>query len=226
MGPEETNTPLWQTEFETGHGSGETRITNDACTRRNNAVEKHKARLLCHDLFETLAPGQENPNESNEGLYGDEAQQLNDSSSEDLEVLDTDSSEGPNGLGPICFCPDTKPDAPQNAKTAGDAYSIGLYYLKLREKFGITPVRVHNHKTVMHAIVRAAVHRIIKHCPREKQNEDCPGCAIDAPGQRHHACVSWSLDDVNCKIKEISGSLCMEDPNSVLDKSSNHQINV
>ncbi|XP_043357870.1 uncharacterized protein LOC119847565 isoform X2 [Dermochelys coriacea] len=135
---------------------------------------------------------------------------LSDGSSEDLEILDTDSSEGPNSLGLICFCPDPKPDAPQNAKTAGDAYSIGLYYLNLKEKFGIKPVQVRNSKTVMRAIVQAAVHGIIKHCLREKQNEDCPGCAIDAPGQRHHACVYWSLDDVNCKIKEISGSLCME----------------
>ncbi|KAH1177163.1 hypothetical protein KIL84_010865 [Mauremys mutica] len=64
MGPEETNTPLWQTVFEPGHGSGEMGIANNACTRRNNAVEKHEARPLGHDLFETPAPGQENPNES------------------------------------------------------------------------------------------------------------------------------------------------------------------
>ncbi|KAH1185283.1 hypothetical protein KIL84_018032 [Mauremys mutica] len=90
-------------------------------------------------------------------------QQLSDGSSEDLEVLDTDSSEGPSGLGPICFCPDTKPDAPQNAETAGDAYSVGLYYLKLREKCSIKPERVLNRKTWMRALVRAAVHGIIKH---------------------------------------------------------------
>ncbi|EMP36229.1 hypothetical protein UY3_06560 [Chelonia mydas] len=114
------------------------------------------------------------------------------------------------GLGPICFFPDSKPDAQQNGETEGDAYSIDLYYLKLREKFGIKPVRVHNRKTVMCAIVRAALHGIIKHCLREKQNEDCSGCTIDAPDQRYHDCVYWSLDDVNCKSKEISGSLCME----------------
>ncbi|KAH1186841.1 hypothetical protein KIL84_019590 [Mauremys mutica] len=56
-GPEETNTPLWQTVFETGHGRSETGIANNACTHRNSAVEKHKARPLGHDLFETPAPG-------------------------------------------------------------------------------------------------------------------------------------------------------------------------
>ncbi|CAM5142222.1 unnamed protein product [Natator depressus] len=103
-------------------------------------MEKHEARSLGQDLFETPDPGQENPNESDKGLYGDEAQQLNDGSSEDLEVLDTNSSKGPSGLGPICFCPDPKPDAQRTAETEGNAYSIGLYYLKLREKFGIKPV--------------------------------------------------------------------------------------
>ncbi|XP_065453500.1 uncharacterized protein LOC135983858 [Chrysemys picta bellii] len=194
--------------FETGHGIGETGIVNNACTHKNDAVEKHEARSVGQDFFETLEPSQENPNESNKGLYGDEAQ-LSDGSSEDLAVLDTESCEGSSGLGLICFGPDPEPDAQQNAETAADAYSIGLYYLKLREKFGIKPVRVHNRKTVMRAIVRAAVHGIIKHCLREKQNEDCPGCTIDAPGQRHHDCVYWSLD-VNCKIKDISSSLCLE----------------
>ncbi|EMP32287.1 hypothetical protein UY3_10585 [Chelonia mydas] len=74
MGPEETNTPLWQTVFETGHGSGESGIANYACTCKNDVVEKHVARPLGQDLFETPDPSQENPNDSNKGLYGDEAQ--------------------------------------------------------------------------------------------------------------------------------------------------------
>ncbi|XP_039374548.1 uncharacterized protein LOC120394382 [Mauremys reevesii] len=73
MGPEETNTLLGQTIFETGHGRWETGIANDACTRRNNEMEKHEARLLGQDLFETPDPSRENPNDSNKGLYGDEA---------------------------------------------------------------------------------------------------------------------------------------------------------
>ncbi|CAM2109053.1 unnamed protein product [Caretta caretta] len=56
--------------FEMGHGSRETGITNDACTRKNDVVEKQVARSLGQDLSETLDPGQGNANDSNKGLYG------------------------------------------------------------------------------------------------------------------------------------------------------------
>ncbi|KAH1170067.1 hypothetical protein KIL84_001052 [Mauremys mutica] len=56
-------------------------------------------------------------------------------------------------IEPDLFLPDPRPDALQNAETEGDAYSIGPCYLKLKEKFGIKPVRVHNRKTAMRAMV-------------------------------------------------------------------------
>ncbi|CAM5089570.1 unnamed protein product [Eretmochelys imbricata] len=108
MGPEETNTPLWQTVFETGHGSGESGIANYACTCKNNVMEKHAARPLGQDLFETPDPSQENPNDSNKGLYGDEAQQLSDGSSEHLEVLDTQQLRRAEQIGPDLFLPRPK----------------------------------------------------------------------------------------------------------------------
>ncbi|KAH1180920.1 hypothetical protein KIL84_001854 [Mauremys mutica] len=156
-----------------GHGSGETAIATDNCGHKNDTEEKHEARSLSQVLLENLDPNQGNPNDSSKGMYDGEAQQLSNGSLEDLEILDTDSSEGTNGLGPICFCPDPKTDAQRDAKREGDAYSIGLYYLTLRKKYGIEPVQVH--QTITHATGRVAVHRIIKYCLRGKQIEDCPG---------------------------------------------------
>ncbi|KAG6924232.1 hypothetical protein G0U57_018016 [Chelydra serpentina] len=52
-------------------------------------------------------------------------------------------------------------------------------------------------KKVMRTIVRVAVYAVLNHCLREKLFEDCEGCVIDAPGQWHHDCVTWTSMDIN-----------------------------
>ncbi|KAG6921355.1 hypothetical protein G0U57_008318 [Chelydra serpentina] len=71
----------------------------------------------------------------------------------------------------------------------------GRLHMELTE-----PVPHHEHKKVMQSIVRVAVHAVLHHCLREKLFEDGMGCVIDAPAQRHHDCVSWTSEDINCKL--------------------------
>ncbi|KAG6929584.1 hypothetical protein G0U57_005404 [Chelydra serpentina] len=62
----------------------------------------------------------------------------------------------------------------------------------------------------MCSIVRVAVYAVLNHCLREKLFEDCEGCVIDTPAQWHHDCVSWTLDDINCKLWDLCADLCLE----------------
>ncbi|KAG6922130.1 hypothetical protein G0U57_003664 [Chelydra serpentina] len=72
------------------------------------------------------------------------------------------------------------------------------------------PVPRRERKKVMRTIVRVAVYAVINHCLRETLFEDCEGCVIDAPGQRHHDCVTWTSMDINCKLWGLCADLCLE----------------
>ncbi|KAG6937043.1 hypothetical protein G0U57_010845 [Chelydra serpentina] len=72
------------------------------------------------------------------------------------------------------------------------------------------PVPRCERKKVMRSIVCVAFYAVLNHCLREMLFEDCEGCVIDAPAQWHHDCVSWTLEDINCKLQDLCADLCLE----------------
>ncbi|CAM5148556.1 unnamed protein product [Natator depressus] len=119
VGPEETYIPLTQGVFETCHNSRTAGLAAGECNHKNNVEKKHSTRPLIQVLFETPDPSQETPNDSNGRLYRERSQQFSSGSSEDLENLDTECSEGANGFGLIWYCLDPKPEAQQDAEREG-----------------------------------------------------------------------------------------------------------
>ncbi|XP_053889151.1 uncharacterized protein LOC128839849 [Malaclemys terrapin pileata] len=122
-----------------------------------------------------------------------------------LEDLDSVASSSEDELAPPCFCSTPIQVVEEDSEDDG--------YEEFRRRLGIEltePGPRCEHKKVMQTIVRVAVYAILKHCLREKLFEDCEGCVIDAPGQRHHDCVTWTSVDINCKLRGLCAELCLE----------------
>ncbi|KAG6939243.1 hypothetical protein G0U57_002477 [Chelydra serpentina] len=84
-----------------------------------------------------------------------------------------------------------------------DAEDDGYVEFRGRLGTGLTePVPRREHKKGMRSIVRVAVCAVFSHCLREKLFEDCEGCVIDAPAQWHHDSVTWTSEDINCKLRD------------------------
>ncbi|XP_034645445.1 uncharacterized protein LOC117887200 [Trachemys scripta elegans] len=136
---------------------------------------------------------------------GKDCAQLDNAFLEDPEALDSVASSSEDEPGPPCFCSTLIQVVEEDSEDDG--------YEEFRRRLGIEltePVPCHERKKVMRTIVRVAVYAILKHCLREKFFEDCEGCVIDAPGQRHHDCVTWTSVDINCKLQGLCAELCLE----------------
>ncbi|XP_060111165.1 uncharacterized protein LOC132583558 [Heteronotia binoei] len=62
-------------------------------------------------------------------------------------------------------------------------------------------------KSAMSALVRAAVYSIAMHCINEFLYDSCEGCQLQSPGQRSHACLSWSEQTLDRKVKFVIDEL-------------------
>ncbi|XP_044876383.1 uncharacterized protein LOC123372385 [Mauremys mutica] len=136
---------------------------------------------------------------------GKEGAQLDEAFLEDPDPLDSVASSSEDEPGPPCFC--STPIQIDEEGSEDDGFE------EFRRRLGIElsePVPRRERKKVMRTIVRVAVYAVLKHCLREKLFEDCEGCAIDAPAQRHHDCVNWTLVDINCKLRALCAELCLE----------------
>ncbi|XP_030400571.1 uncharacterized protein LOC115657566 isoform X1 [Gopherus evgoodei] len=135
----------------------------------------------------------------------DGTQQINDAFLEDPEPLDSVASSSEDEPGPPCFCSTPIQIVEEGSEDDG--------FEEFRRRLGIElsePVPRRERKKVMRIIVRVAVYAVLKHCLREKLFEDCEGCVIDAPAQRHHDCVTWTSVDINCKLRALCAELCLE----------------
>ena len=63
-------------------------------------------------------------------------------------------------------------------------------------------------KAAMKSIVRATVYGVLNHCIKEYFYESCEGCTINAPAQDAHACLTWTAQNVDSKIKFICNNIC------------------
>ncbi|XP_074810095.1 uncharacterized protein LOC141988162 [Natator depressus] len=131
--------------------------------------------------------------------------QLNDAFLEDPETLDSIAPSSEDEPGPPCFCSTPIQNVEEDSEDDG--------YEEFRRRLGMEltePVPRRERNKVMRTIVRVAVYSVLNHCLREKLFEDCEGCVIDAPGQRHHDCVTWTSVDINCKLQGLCAELCLE----------------
>ncbi|KAG6925550.1 hypothetical protein G0U57_014213, partial [Chelydra serpentina] len=138
-------------------------------------------------------------------VNGKEVTQLNNAFLEALEAPGSIASDKEDKPGPSCFCSTPIQIIDEDTKDDG--------YMDLRRRFGMEltePVSCHEHKKVMRSIVRVAVYGVLNHCLREKLFKDCEGCVIDAPAQRYHDCVSWTSEDISCKLWDLCADLCLE----------------
>ncbi|EMP24757.1 hypothetical protein UY3_18211 [Chelonia mydas] len=121
--------------------------------------------------------------------------QLSDDFLEVLEALDSVASDNKDKPGPSCFCSTPVQIVDEDAKNDS--------YMDFRRRLGMEltePVPCHERKKVMRSIVHVAVYGVLNHCLSEKLFEDCEGCVIDAPAQRHHDSVSWTSEDISYKL--------------------------
>ncbi|XP_074873366.1 uncharacterized protein LOC142024918 [Carettochelys insculpta] len=110
---------------------------------------------------------------------------------EDPEPQDDVVSENEDEMGPPWFCSTPIQTTEDDAKDDG--------YEEFRRRLGMEvaePVPCHQRKKGLPSIVRIVVYAtpahdtVLKHCLREKLFEDCEGCVIGAPGQRHQDLVA------------------------------------
>ncbi|XP_075768416.1 uncharacterized protein LOC142821388 [Pelodiscus sinensis] len=137
--------------------------------------------------------------------HGKEAKQLDNAFLADPQTQDSIASDKADEPGPPCFCSTPIQSIEENAKDDG--------HEEFRRWLGIDlvePVPHHKRKKVVCSIVRIGVYTVLSHCLREKLFEDCEGCVIDAPAQRHHDCVIWTPEDINCKLWGLCAELCLE----------------
>ncbi|XP_043382518.1 uncharacterized protein LOC122462617 [Chelonia mydas] len=138
-------------------------------------------------------------------LNGKDNAQLDDAFLEDPETLDSVASSSEDDPGPPCFCSTPIQNVEEDSKDDGNEEFRRRLGMELTE-----PVPRRERKKVMRTIVRIAVYAVLNHCLREKLFEDCEGCVIDAPGQLHHDCVTWTSLDINCKLWGLCAELCLE----------------
>ncbi|XP_074822866.1 uncharacterized protein LOC141995528 [Natator depressus] len=118
------------------------------------------------------------------------ADKLDDAFLEAPEALDSVASSSEDEPGPPCFCP--TPIQIVEEDSEDDSYE------EFRRRLGMEltePLPRRERKKAMRTIVRVAVSAVLNHCLREKLFEDCEGCVIDTPAQRHHDCVTWTSVD-------------------------------
>ncbi|KAM7181442.1 uncharacterized protein RBU57_000258 [Macrochelys suwanniensis] len=138
-------------------------------------------------------------------VNGKDVAQLDEAFLEDQKALDSIASSSEDEPGPPCFCSTPLQIVEEDSDDDG--------YEEFRRRLGMKltePVPRRERKKVMRTIVRVAVYAVLNHCLREKLFEDCEGCVIDAPGQRHHDCVTWTSTDINCKLQGLCADLCLE----------------
>ncbi|XP_043374675.1 uncharacterized protein LOC122461021 [Dermochelys coriacea] len=136
-------------------------------------------------------------------MNGKDNTQFDDAFLEDPETLDSIASSSEDEPGPPCFCSTPIQNVEEHSKDDG--------YEEFTRRLGmelIEPVPRRECKKVMRTIVRVAVYAVLNHYLREKLFEDCEGCVIDVPGQRHHDCVTWTSVDINCKLRGLCAELC------------------
>ncbi|XP_075777557.1 uncharacterized protein LOC102460989 [Pelodiscus sinensis] len=138
-------------------------------------------------------------------VHGKEVKQLDDAFLADPQTQDSIASDKEDESGPPCFCSTLIQSIEENANDDG--------HEEFRRWLGIDrvePVPHHKRKKVMHSTVRVGVYTVLSHCLRGKLFEDCEGCVIVAPAQRHHDCLTWTPEDINCKLRGLCAELCLE----------------
>ncbi|XP_039380547.1 uncharacterized protein LOC120397913 [Mauremys reevesii] len=149
--------------------------------------------------------GERSSGESSEDkVNGKDIAQLDDAFLEDPEALDSIASSSEDEPGSPCFCSMPVQIVEEDSKDDGyeEFRRLGMELTEPRPR--------RERKKVMRTIVRVAVYAVLNQCLREKLFEDCEGCVIDAPAQRHHDCVTWTSVDLNFKLRRLCAELCLE----------------